>query len=180
MRGSPFADYLVRGERVLWSGGPAQGVLLMPHDLFLVPFSLVWAGMPTMVFVTTVRDGGFQSFDWFLLIFVVVGFYMSIGRFVVDGLLRADSYYAVTDRRALQARRGLFPIFRSIDLDRTSDIQLRKRLGGRGTIIFGGTAEWSWWWHGRGYGHWSPALDPRAQFLAIRNPEKVYALLTDR
>jgi hypothetical protein len=36
--------HLMRGERVLWEGRPATGLLLRPIELFLIPFGLFWGG----------------------------------------------------------------------------------------------------------------------------------------
>lgn len=178
MRGSPFDDYLTRGERVLWTGRPAQGLLLMPQDLFLIPFSLLWTSMPAYAVWGMVRDGKFEGPELMLVFFLAIGSYMTVGRFLVDAIARSTTRYAVTDRRALILRGGLFSSFRSIDLDTALDVKLSHRLGGRGTIRFGHTE--SYFWRGRSYGSWSPAFDAQAQFLAIRDPAKVYALITDR
>ena len=41
---SPFSGRLLPGERVVWSGRPATGMLFTPRDLFLIPLSAVWLG----------------------------------------------------------------------------------------------------------------------------------------
>ena len=39
-----FRGRLLAGERVMWSGRPARGVMFTARDIFLVPFSVVWVG----------------------------------------------------------------------------------------------------------------------------------------
>ena len=37
-------ERLLTGERMVWSGRPAQGLLFTGRDWLLVPFSLLWGG----------------------------------------------------------------------------------------------------------------------------------------
>jgi len=160
------------GERLLWSGRPAQGLLLTLTDLFLVPFSLLWSSLPFSMVLTA----GSTTFPMFIWLFAVVGFYITIGRFLVDAWIRAGMSYAVTDRRVLILRKWPFHNLRSLALDDLGDVELRRRLGGSGTIRLGATD-----WRGmmRGFEGWSPAMSRAPQFLAIRDAASVFDLILE-
>ena len=89
-----------RGERVVWSGQPIQGVRLQANDWFLTPFTLMWALLPAVAATDLIRKGGLvnlliASFCALLVIGVV------FARFFVDAWLRAHHHYVVTDQRVL-------------------------------------------------------------------------------
>ncbi len=44
MTTTDLRDRLVRDEKIIWSGRPAQGLLLTGRDGLLIPFSLMWGG----------------------------------------------------------------------------------------------------------------------------------------
>lgn len=44
MLSSPLQAQLGPNETLLWSGRPKQGILVRSSDVFLIPFSLFWAG----------------------------------------------------------------------------------------------------------------------------------------
>ena len=37
-----FTNRLLKGEKIVWSGQPSQGLLLTGQDWLLIPFSLLW------------------------------------------------------------------------------------------------------------------------------------------
>ncbi len=53
-----FTPRLERGERLLWTGQPAQGLLLTAANGFLIPFSLVWCGFVLASLKVMIRQGG--------------------------------------------------------------------------------------------------------------------------
>jgi hypothetical protein len=173
MNRGDFTGRLIDSERIVWSGRPSRGLLLTGRDFFLIPFSLLWGGFAlfweAMVLVRS-APGFFQLWG---VPFVLFGLYLIAGRFIVDACLRANTSYAVTDRRVLIVRSGKTI---SLDLDRLSEIQLAERRNGSGTLRFGPSAVY-WGRTSGGFGYWSPALDPTPQFIAIADARSVFDLI---
>ncbi len=180
-----FNGRLLQGERIVWSGRPAGGLLLTGWDIVAIPFSIFWCGF--MVFwegaaifgATDAEKAGPTAapvllFPLFGLPFICVGLFMVIGRFWLDAWIRARVRYALTDQRALIARSGPFRSFTSLYLERLPDVQIKERGDGRGTIVFGQRASL---FFGRGYSLWLPSLDATPQFLVIENPRQVFDLI---
>lgn len=169
-----FVGRTLPGERVLWSGKPATGILFSPLDIFLVPFSLLWCGFVVFWIFTAASAGG--SFWAFGLIFLCFGLFFSVGRFAFDAWLRGATSYALTDKRVLILRTGMASSFIAINLDRLPQAQISERAGGQGTVRFG--LQQSLFNYGRGgFAVWIPSLDPTPQFLAIPDARKVFDLV---
>ena len=117
---------LLAGENVLWRGRPADGILFQPNDVFLIPFSLLWLGLVTVMGMAAWQSG---TFPFPILLFVAIGVYFSAGRFVVDMMLRRRLRYLVTDRRALVVCGGTTT---SRDVRRLPALELRDRFDGIG------------------------------------------------
>jgi hypothetical protein len=162
---------LLDGERIVWSGCPARGVLFTARDWFLIPFSIFWCGFAIFWEATVLRSKAPGFFAFWGVPFIVVGLYLTVGRFGFDAWLRRCTQYAVTNRRIVIVRTGAFPKLTSVGLDRLPDLQLTERPDGSGTIRFGpsqpiwGTAAW---------GAWSPSTDPTPQFIGIENAQQVF------
>lgn len=132
-----FQPYLEPGETVLWAGLPQQGLLFRPADLFLVPFSLLWAGF-VVYWNWSVWQGGAEFFFKLIgLPFLLLGAYSVVGRFLVDKWRRRQTGYAITSIRALIHTAGLSGALRAIDLIGAPEIIFHERKAGRGTIRFG-------------------------------------------
>jgi hypothetical protein len=172
-----FNDRLLPGERLRWSGTPKQGLLFVPADLFIVPFSALWLAFA--IYITQlapgVRDSGF-AFSAVGLIFIAAGLYMMVGRFIVDLWARRLTRYALTDKRALIQRSSPFPLFTAIDLKATDEIDLREGGDGRGSIRFGPEIV-TYTRRGRRRSAMTPAFDPTPRFLEIENARQVFDMI---
>lgn len=174
MAGDSFQGRLLPGERVLWEGQPAQGLLMTSRDALLIPFSLVWCGFAVF---WTFGANGMGAPPFFLLwgaMFICIGLYFVVGRFAADAWLRRRTYYAVTDRRVLILRLAPLSKFTAIGLSQLPDLDLTERNDGRGTIRFGQAISM---WGNRNMAGWSPALDPTPQFIAIAEARRIFDLI---
>jgi hypothetical protein len=178
----PFAERLVRGEKVIWRGRPQQGLMLTRRDGLLIPFSLVWGGFTIFWESTVLRMPTAPTFmALFGAAFVLVGLFLMFGRFFLDAWIRSGVFYALTDRRILILRSRPSISFQSVNLDRLPEATLNETSNGRGTIRFGPAFSI---WNGRAMGGswavWVASLDPTPQFLAIEDVEKVFASIQER
>ena len=131
---SDFQNVLLKGEKLLWTGKPARGLLFTPQDWFWIPFSLMWCGFAIFWEATVVSSP--KSPDFMKLWgvpFVLVGLYMVVGRFVLDAWLRRGARYAVTNKRVLISRPWPFASFSAMGLRPdagTSSSRLTRMVGG--------------------------------------------------
>jgi len=163
------------GEQALWSGEPGRGIVFQPRDLFLIPFSMIFATFAVFFLISVPKPPSNQApvFNLFPLLFVGLAFYFVLGRFFVDVWIRGGIHYAVTNRRIIIERGGMFAKQTVINLADMPPTSLRGGTG-RGTIRFG--ESYNMWGRG-GYGAWSPALDPTPQFIAIEDARRVFDLI---
>jgi hypothetical protein len=174
MDGQAFLGRLLPGERMIWSGRPGQGIVLVGRDAFLIPFSLIWCGFAIFWEATVLHTNAPGFFALWGIPFVAVGLYFVVGRFLVDAWVRRGTSYGLTDRRVLISKPAPFGSFTAISLNQLPNAQISESASGRGTIRFGQSAPI---WGGRGFASWSPALDPTPQFIAIDDARSVFDLM---
>jgi hypothetical protein len=125
---------LDRGERQLWVGAPRRGIVFRGSDIFLIPFSLLWAGFAVFWEASVLRTGAPGPFAFFGVPFVLIGLYMTVGRFIADAWRRnRTSYVLSTDRVIIQSGGSV----KSLALRTLSDLTVTERRDGTGTITFG-------------------------------------------
>jgi len=125
------------GEHLLWFGRPRQGFFFRKSDALMIPFSLMWGGFAVFWNVGVWASGAPVFFSLWGLPFLLVGFYMIFGRFIVDILQRRKTYYGVTNERIIIISGLLNQKTKSIDLKGLTEITFEERSNGLGTITFG-------------------------------------------
>ena len=132
-----ISSRLDAGESLLWADVPRQGLMLRASDVFMIPFSLLWAGFAMFWFASAWGAGAPLPFVLFGVPFVAMGLHMIAGRFLVDARARARTVYGLTNRRAIIVS-GIFSrSIQSLPLRTLTDVSLTEGSGGRGTILFG-------------------------------------------
>jgi hypothetical protein len=163
---------LMAGETMVWKGAPHAGLLLRPIEIFLIPFTLLWAGFAVFWNVTVWTSDTGPVFTLFGIPFLIVGLYATIGRFVLDILLRRATRYAVTNQRIVISRGSKTT---SLDIRHLPALELSEHGDGSGTIRFGPAI--SLLRANNNFGIWQPSLDPTPQFIRVPNVRSVYALI---
>lgn len=152
---------LSKSEHLIWSGRPKQGLMLRPSDAFLIPFSILWGGFALFWESTAIMSGAPFFFMLWGIPFVLMGLYITVGRFFADAYMRQKTYYGLTKERVIIVS-GLFQqSVKSLPLNTLADVTLSKRMDGRGTITFGG---------GGGI-HGIPSLFTNSSWPNSRRPE---------
>lgn len=133
-----FYQELLPDERILWTGQPDTTIIFTEGDIYTVPFSLLWVGAVLFGLLPNFfkNEITFPS-ALFPLFFVAVGAYMLFGRFIYKYLKKKQTYYAVTNYRALIVSEFLRKSFQAINYKTVSSITKTLNTRNRGTIIFG-------------------------------------------
>ena len=130
---------LSSGEKLVWTGKPRGGVVFRGSDILLIPFSLFWAGFALFWEKGVIANGGPFFFKLWGIPFVLVGIYMTAGRFFVDARKRANTFYGITSDRII-IKSGVFrPEIKSLNIKTLSDITINQKADNSGTITFGPT-----------------------------------------
>jgi len=160
---------LLPEENVMWSGRPRQGLIFYLADAYIIPFSLIWT-----VGAWNGISNGLKSHAALLptlmaFLFLAVGFWLLIGRFVYDIWRRSRLAYAVTNRRVLVLRGER--LYTSLDIANLPAPRLDTYRNGTGSIFFG--VSLTGW--GREPAFW-PASEVPA-FISITGASEVFALI---
>jgi len=150
-----ITDVLDRGERVIWSGQPRQGLMLRGIDGFAIPFALVWTSVPLIGGLATLAGPKSNLFGLVPVVpFILIGLYLLIGRFFVDSAQRRRTFYALTDERVMIVSGLGSRSVRSLALRSLEQLDVSERASGQGTITFGRSAFGSFalpGWPGKSY-----------------------------
>lgn len=163
---------LLPDEKIFWKGEPFHGIMLRPIDGLLIPFSFLWAGFAVFWNVTVWQTGADFFFKMFGLPFLIVGLYVTAGRFLIDISIRKGTIYFVTNKRVLIAKGSKL---KSLDIKRLPSLELDERADGSGTIRFGASS--GMFSGANNFGIWQPASDPTPQLIRVAHVRSVYDLI---
>jgi hypothetical protein len=90
------------GERVLWTGSPSSTRPFLPADAVLIPLTVLWASFAVFWETAAARPGAPGFFMLWGVPFIVIGAYITVGRFFVRARRLASTTYAVTDQRVIE------------------------------------------------------------------------------
>lgn len=129
-----FANqYLVGDEFILWRGQPERGSLLTKMDIFLIPFSIFWASFVLMAVISVLSEG--DPFTLlFLVPFVCVGFYITVGRFIHASARRKQTRYVITNKKIIRKIGHKTDV---LDGQNLPVMHIEFGKNGNGTICFG-------------------------------------------
>ncbi len=138
-------DKLKDGEELLWTGSPETFVLITSADILLVPVS-IWIGAYIIHTGLSIIQRSVAS-DYSLgqvivgviggLPFIVMGLYLTLGRFIYKNWHKRHTVYAVTNTRVLSISDLGRIIVRDQPIDEIPDLRKSSGRGGLGTITFG-------------------------------------------
>jgi hypothetical protein len=169
-----IAQELTGTERLLWAGQPRQGIVLRPSDVFMIPFSLLWGGFAVFWETGVILEGAPWFFALWGVPFVLVGFYIVVGRFFWDARRRSRTFYGLTDQRAIIVSSGTSRKVKSLNLKTLSDISLTEKSDGTGTITLGPVNSLAWWWAGT---NWPGVPQGPPSFEMVQDAKQVYDIL---
>lgn len=163
---------LLTNEQILWVGKPRTGILFRSSDVFFIPFSLIWTG-----FILFWERGVIAIGNPFLILWgipmLVMGFYITIGRFIADAIRRKNTVLAITPERIL-VKTGVFKITTTAFIIKNlQTIRLQQGAKGTGTITFDGGNVNHYWAEGL---DWLGTKQP-SRFDSIENVQEVYRII---
>jgi hypothetical protein len=163
------------GETLLWSGQPKQGLLLRAADALLIPFSLLWGGFALFWESSVLSSGAPFFFVLWGIPFVLMGMYITVGRFFADAYTRSKTSYGVTNERVLIVA-GLFSrTVKTLPLATLGELVLVRHADGSGTITFGSGVAFASWYRGFAWPGMEQRLPPA--FERIPDAQQVYDLI---
>ncbi len=131
-----LARELEPGEGILWSGRPRQGVVFRRSDIFVVPFTLMWAGFAFFWESQVLTKGAPLFMMIWGIPFMVIGVYITVGRFFWDARVRSQTFYAVTSTRVIIVAGGMRRSVRSLRLNILPEVSLHESSDASGSITF--------------------------------------------
>ncbi|NKX45600.1 hypothetical protein [Roseicyclus persicicus] len=144
-QGAGWDGLLEPGETILWQGQPVRGLRWrdmiggrLPIGIFFTLFSLFWICMAVAI-LSEIGGPLMVLFPMSGLPFLAIGLYMLAGHVVWDAMVRAGTWYTLTDRTAFVATDILGR--RRLQSWRLADIESLDLVDGEpGDVLFASSA----------------------------------------
>ena len=173
-----LADEIMPGETILWAGRPNLSVHFIKSDFFFVPFSIFWFGFSIFWTVAATLTGG--AFGLFGIPFVLMGFYICIGRFILKSHRKRRTVYAITNKRLLSIMINSSGKRKNLSSADIRNVQNDSVLAGKqmtGSILFGAIPLYSGFYLNSGFdGFLGGSENTVLAFFDIDDPDKVYSI----
>lgn len=181
---------MVPDEEILWTGQPDPTVVFTSADVFLVPFSIIWAGFALFwelaVLLLPLLPSGANNavraplfgFSLSGIPFIFVGFYITIGRFMYKKWKKKHTFYVVTNKRAMVLHDNRKGSVKAVRIDKLPSLSRDMRSDGHGTITFGDKSGFGNWYANTGMDFFSRAYgEPSVVFYDVSNANRIYELV---
>jgi hypothetical protein len=128
---------LLEGEKLLWTGRAGTGVKFVLRDILLIPAGIIFFSVALFWESLVLIGLPFFYKIGFSLVgvpFIVLGFYLLIGRFWLDMKRRSKTFYGITPKRLiikLIRHRTVVEVF---NIETLSSMEIEERPDGSGTI----------------------------------------------
>jgi hypothetical protein len=179
-----FKHELLPDEDIVWYGQPDASIVFCRGDLVVIPLSLLWAVFAISVFTATLNAAISGSFGGLISLLisgplVVVGVYLTVGRFFWKRWLKRRTHYAVTTRRVVGLVAGSHRSVEEASLKHIPAVAKDIREDGRGTIWFGGVPWWVVFLGSCTMDTFWPTTGATVVFYDIADAESVYVLANE-
>lgn len=124
--------YLTPDETLLWKGHPEKGNLFLPSDLFISFFGLFFLGFSLFWEFGVIQTGNTFMILWGVP-FILIGCFLTFGRFLYKAYLRNKTFYAVTNKKLIIRSGRRTTIYHGKDLP---PMTIHIHGDGNGTILF--------------------------------------------
>lgn len=125
---------LVRNEKLVWSGRPPATIFLRREDALLIPFSIIWVAFWVFWEVSVIREGKSVFLMLWCIPFIVIGLFLTVGRFLLDRRARRSTVYGLTTQRLIVIGGMLWRSVHSYSLHNLPRFSLTMHRDGTGTI----------------------------------------------
>lgn len=174
---SAFRRYLLPGEHLPWRGRPDPRSLFTSADVFLVPFSIMWAGFAVFWESAAIVGGAPVFFLLWGIPFLLMGAYITVGRFIYKRIVKQHTYYAVTNERVLTLTTLRKPRVQSAFIQTLPGISIAG-TDRRGTVQFGQQPPNASWLANTGWTFPEFSTGGSLAFYDVAEPDRVYNLVS--